>query len=317
MMHNDEMMELAREATWSRFGKRITFYLPGMFSSNGTSGKYSAISITGPKCELQCKHCGGKLLIPMIHAPEPDLLVEKCLKLERRGDFGVLISGGCDREGRLPWDRFTEAVREVKARTGLKISVHSGFVDDFTAMRLKSAGVDQVLIDVIGDDETYREIYHLDYGISRLHSSLEALRKAQLQIVPHLVCGIFHGQIRAETDAIEIISRLDVSLLVIVSLMGFPDTRMWGIASPTAKEVARLMAQARLKMPETEISLGCARRRGNIRLETLGIDAGVSRMALPSEAALNRAGHYGLEVEYRMTCCSVSEGIEDGKWELT
>ena len=252
----------------------------------------------------------------MIHAPEPDLLVEKCLQLEKRGNLGVLISGGCDEEGRLPWGKFIPAIREVKTQTGLRVSIHSGFVDHTTALRLKSAGVDQVLIDVIGDDETYRKICHLESGVARLLASLDALEKARLPIVPHLVCGIYYGKIRAERKAIEIVSRFNVGLLVIISLMRIPGTPMWDVASPPAGAVARLAAEARLRMPETEISLGCARQRGNTSLETLAIDAGVNRMALPSEAALNRARYYGLEMKYQKTCCSVSEGIGESEWRV-
>jgi len=313
----NEIMELARETTWNRYGRRITFYLPGMFSCNGISGKYPAISITGPECKLQCEHCRAKILSPMIHAPEPDLLVDKCLQLERKGDLGVLISGGCDEEGRLPWGKFIPAIREAKTRTGLRVSIHSGFVDHTTALLLKSAGVDQVLIDVIGDDETYRKIYHLESGVARLLASLDALEKAALPIVPHLVCGIYDGKIRAESKAIEIVSRFNVGLLVIISLMRIPGTPMWDVSSPPAEAVARLAAEARLRMPDTEISLGCARQRGNTRLETLAIDAGVNRIALPSEAALNRARYYGLEVKYQRTCCSVYEGIHESEWRVS
>ena len=312
----NEIIETARQATWNRYGRRITFYLPGMFSCNGISGKYPAISITGPECRLQCEHCRAKILSPMLHAPEPDLLVEKCIQLEKRGNLGVLISGGCDEEGRLPWGKFIPAIREVKTQTGLRVSIHSGFVDHTTALRLKSAGVDQVLIDVIGDDETYRKIYHLESGVARLLASLDALDKARLPIVPHLVCGIYYGKIRAEREAIEIISRFNVGLLVIISLMRIPGTPMWGVVSPPAEAMALLAAEARLRMPETEISLGCARQRGNTALETLAIDAGVNRLALPSEAALNRARYYGLEIRYQRTCCSVSEGIHESEWKV-
>lgn len=252
----------------------------------------------------------------MIHAPEPDLLVERCRQLEKKGNVGVLISGGCDEEGRLPWGKFIQAIREVKTQTGLRVSIHSGFVDRTTALRLKSAGVDQVLIDVIGDDETYWQICHVKSGVARLLASLNAIEEAGLPIVPHLVCGIYYGEFRAEMKAIEILSRLNVQLLVIISLMKIPDTPMWSAPSPSAHAVARLAAEARLRMPETEISLGCARQRGNTSLEILAIDAGVNRLALPSEAALNRARYYGLEIKYQKTCCSVTVGIGESEWAV-
>lgn len=301
-------------SSWLSFGKRITFSLPGMFRCNGTAGKYPALSITGARCRLECAHCLGKILAPMIPTADPRALLERCLELDRKGNLGVLVSGGCDEEGRLPWDTFLPALKEVKRRTNLDVSIHSGFVDEATALRLKDTGVDQVLIDVIGDDATYREIYHLESGVSRLHATLKALTGARLPIVPHIVCGLHYGKMKGERKALEIVAGLAVPLLVVVSFMRIPNTPMWHIAPPAAEDVAELIAEARLRMPRTEVSLGCARPRGNTRLETLALDAGVTRMALPSEAALERARFHGLEVRYQKTCCSVATGVADDAW---
>jgi hypothetical protein len=73
--------------------------------------------------------------------------------------------------------------------------------------------------------------------------------------------------------------------------------------------VAEIIADVRLAMPKVPISLGCARRRGESRMEVLAIDAGVNRLALPSEEALKRAQAYGLNVRYQNTCCSVSRDV--------
>jgi len=314
MSHLDEILRRAREQSWRRFGRQIAFHLPGMFCCNGSTGRYPAVSITGTSCDLLCGHCRGKLLSPMLQAPKPDLLIEKCLEVERRGGLGVLISGGCDVDGRLPWGRFIGAIAEVKERTRLKLSVHCGFVDGAIARSLKDAGVDQVLVDVIGDDDTYREVYHLESGVSRLLSSLDALKEAHLPLVPHIVCGIHYGQIRGERTAVEIVSAMDVPLAVFVSLMRIPDTPMWRTTPPAAELIAELIAGARMRMPETELSLGCARERGNDSLEVLAIDAGINRLALPSEEARSRAEHYGLVVKYRKTCCSVKDAACEDAW---
>jgi lipoyl synthase len=286
-----------------------------MFCCNGSSGKYPAVSITGSQCQLQCAHCQGKILSPMISAPDPEGLLEVCLELEGKGNLGVLVSGGCDEEGRLPWGAFIPALKEVTRRTGLDVSIHCGFVDEATAFGLKDAGIDQVLIDVIGDDSTYREIYHLESGVSRLLATLKALTGARLTIVPHIVCGLHHGKMKGEKNAIEIVAGLNVPLLVVVSFMRIPNTPMWNVAPPAPEEIVALIAEARLRMPGTEVSLGCARPRGNHRLETLAIDAGVNRMALPSEEALERARFYGLEMLFQKTCCSVTAGTPNESWQ--
>lgn len=314
MKRLEEMLRAARELSWSRFGKEIHFHLPGMFCCDGSTGRYPAISITGTACVLQCGHCRGKLLASMLQAPQPELLVRRCLDVESAGGIGVLISGGCDKNGCLPWAGFACAIAEVKRRTRLKVSVHSGFVDGPTARALRDAGVDQVLVDLIGDDDTYSEVYRLESGVSRLLSTLDALNRASLPVVPHIVCGLRNGKIGGEQNAVEIASRLGVPLVVFVSLMRIPDTPMWRATPPAPEVVVDLIARARLRMPDTALSLGCARERGNDRLEVLAVDAGINRLALPSEEARRRAEDYGLVAHYRKTCCSITDGASCDPW---
>jgi uncharacterized radical SAM superfamily protein len=250
----------------------------------------------------------------MLAAKEPDLLVQHCRDLKEKGNLGVLISGGCDRQGRLPWDRFGEAIESIKEKTGLYISVHSGLVDYPTALRLKHAGVDQALIDVIGDEETLQRVYHVDYGVSSIVDSLEALEKAQLSVIPHIVCGLHYGIMKGESNALDLLTAFEVKQLVIVSLMNIPRTPFARIKPPATEEVMDIVLEARTKLPQTIISLGCARQRGNNLLETLAVDAGVNRMALPSEEAIQRAKDHGLEIRYQRTCCSVSTDSSSESW---
>jgi len=254
---------------------------------------------------LRCDHCQGKLLESMIPADDPDALFEKCLALERTGCCGVLISGGCDRDGCLPWEPFLPAIRAVKEKTRLFISVHAGFIRENDAAGLKQAGVDQALVDVIGDDETLQRVYHVPFGVERIAAGLEALQTAGVPIVPHIVCGIDYGRMRGEQKALDIVAPFKVEQVVVLSLMGIPATPVQRVDPPRAEAVAELIALARFKLPETLISLGCARPRGSRRLEVLAVDAGVNRMALPSDEAVERARSYGLDIRYQKTCCSV------------
>lgn len=314
MSELEHRLKTAREMSWNRFGRKIVFYLPGMFVQNGVRGNYPAISITGNECALMCDHCQGKILGSMIQARTPDNLVETCLKLDAGGSSGVLISGGCDVSGRLPWDRFVSAVKEIKARTSLYVSVHSGLMNQQEAVDLKQAGADQALIDVIGDDETFRKIYHVSFGVERIVDTMACLEQAGLPVIPHIVCGLNYGILQGESRAVEMVAGFKVEQLVIVSLMGIPGTPACRAVPPAAEAVADLIAQARIKMPATRISLGCARRRGDDRLGILAIDAGVNRMALPSDEAVDRARRYGLEIHYQKTCCSVTRDMFGPSW---
>ncbi len=314
MSEFNQRLKMAREMSWQHFGKKIVFYLPGMFVQNGVSGKYPAISITGNECALMCDHCQGKLLTSMIQAPAPEKLIDMCLTLDAKGNNGVLLSGGCDVSGHLPWDRFIPAIKEIKQRTNLFISIHSGLMDEKEALGLKQAGVDQALIDIIGDDETFQRMYHVPFGVERILDTMACLERASLPVVPHIVCGLNYGIIQGESQAIEMIADFKVEQLVIVSLMSIPGTPACRAIAPPAEAVTDIIAQARIKMPTTLISLGCARRRGDYSLETLAIDAGVNRMALPSDEAIARAKHYDLEIHYQKTCCSVTRDLFGSPW---
>ena len=304
-----ERLTAARELSWRHLGKSITFYLPGMFRLDGATGRYPALSITGGECALGCDHCQGKILKSMIYAESPDQLVSQCRQLAARGNYGVLISGGCNAEGRLPWDRFLPAIKKIKSETELFISVHSGLVDGPAAFSLMEAGIDQALIDVIGDDETFRTVCHLPFGVDRIEASMTALQRAGIPMVPHIVCGIHYGRMRGEKNAVAMISRFKVQQVAIVSLMTLLGTRMENMPLPAPEAVADIIAEVRFAMPQVPVSLGCARQRGNRRLEVLAIEAGVNHLALPSEEAVESAEAYGLDISYQETCCSVSRDI--------
>ena len=309
-----DRLQKARELSWRHLGKTIIFYLPGMFRLDGATGKYPALSITGGDCALGCDHCQGAILSSMIPAQSPEQLVSQCRRLAAKGHHGVLVSGGCNGEGGLPWDRFYPAIKAIKAETELFVSVHCGLVDDRSAFELKQAGVDQALVDVIGDDETFKTVYHVPFGVNRIEATMASLQRAGIPIVPHIVCGIHYGKTRGEKNAVAMISRFKVQQVVIVSLMNIPGTRMEKTCPPAPEAVADIIAEMRFAMPQTPISLGCARQRGNSRLEVMAIEAGVNRLALPSEAAVARAKSYDLEIRYQKTCCSVTRDLSGPDW---
>jgi len=301
-----DLFDQAWNVTRENHGSNFTFYLPGMIRYGKMRGLYPALSLTGDSCQLLCEHCKGLLLKPMIKARDPETLITKCLKLAHSGHLGVLLSGGSDLEGRLPWGKFYQAIQKIKTETDLFLSVHSGFLDFNTAVALKEAGVDQALIDVMGDEETAKKIYHLD-SLQKVITSLENLFKSGLDVVPHIVAGLMYGKIHGEYNALRIISRFKPSSIVMVVLMPLKGTPMSGVLPPSPIEIARLIATARLMMPHTPISLGCERPRnkeGHI-MEELAIYAGATRMAVWSKKTIDLASNLGLNPLFQPTCCSV------------
>jgi len=301
-----DLFDHAWKITRQNHGDSFTFYLPGMIRYGSMRGLYPAISLTGDRCQLLCEHCKGLLLKPMIKATSPETLIKKCLKLAHSGHSGVLLSGGSDLEGKLPWKGFYQAISRVRSETNLFISVHSGLLDFHTAAALKEAGVDQALIDVMGDDETAKRIYHLD-GLKKVIAAFENLFESGLDVVPHIVAGLLYGRIHGEYNALDIISRFRPSAVVIVVLTPLKGTAMSAIAPPSPIEVARLIARARLTMPHTPLSLGCERPRNKEAqsMEELAVRAGVTRMAVWSTKTVDMVSNLGLKPLFQPTCCSV------------
>jgi hypothetical protein len=307
MTPKDELLfEQAFQETRANHGTEITFYLPGMIRYENRRGRYPAVSITGKQCELQCEHCRGRLLDPMIHVTEPEDLIQKAVQLHERGAHGILLSGGSDRQGQLPWVKYLDAIRKTTEKTGLFLSAHVGFPDLDTCRQLRKCGVRQALLDVMGDEETAKQVYHLK-GLQTVKEALESISKSGLELAPHIVVGLHYGRMKGEEEALQLISRHDPAVLVVVVLTSLKHTPMAGIKPPPPLEVARLIAKARLLMPQLPISLGCERPRNKegMELERLALRAGITRMALWSEEVLEEALRLGLRPRFQATCCSV------------
>ncbi|MDG6217965.1 MAG: hypothetical protein QCI00_00800 [Candidatus Thermoplasmatota archaeon] len=301
----ESLIKRSRMISWNNFGKNISFYHPGMFWYHGNWGEYPALSITGNQCSLLCDHCKGKILEPMISVTDSIDLLKTCVRLEKKGAKGILISGGSIQDGSLPWNDFIPGIHEVKEKTNLFISIHCGILEYTTAEKLKKAGVDQALIDVIGDDETLKDVYHCDFGVDKIKQTLEVLQETGISCIPHIVIGLNYGRIKGEYKAIDLISNYSPEVLTFVSLMPLTGTPMEQITPVAPEEIARIIAEARIKMPNSLISLGCARDRTDPNLDVLAVELGVNRIALPSDEAIEKAKEYGLTIRWQKTCCSL------------
>ncbi|MEO0184531.1 MAG: radical SAM protein [candidate division WOR-3 bacterium] len=276
-----------------------------MFWYNGIRGKFPGLSLTGKSCGLNCDHCQGKLLESMIPVESPEELMDVCKRLYDNNAVGFLLSGGFSSNHTVPLTAFIPTIKKIKERTKLKIALHCGILDQKTCVMLKEAGIDQALIDVIGDDDTIKNVYRTDKKVNDITNTVKNLLNAKIPVVPHIVVGINYGKISGEYRAIEIIKEFPINTLVFVSLMPIPGTPMHNIKTPTAEEISRLIINARFKMPDVIITLGCARKRGYKDIDLWAIECGVNRIALPADEAVAKAKEYNLFIEWQKTCCSL------------
>ncbi|MEM2466821.1 MAG: radical SAM protein [Candidatus Bathyarchaeia archaeon] len=306
-----EFSKLLQRNAFRSERKSIYFYAPS-FAYYKTAYFHSSckdfptISVTGRGCALNCKHCGGKVLETMRPARTPEELYNLCAKLKRNGAVGCLISGGCLPDGSVPLERFTEAIRRVKADFGLKIFAHVGIVNYEKAVKLKEACVDAALIDVIGDNETIREIYNLKVTVRDYEDALKALSQSGLCFVPHVIVGLHYGRLKGEFYALQMISKYKPSALVVIAFMPVHGTIMENVKPPEPMEIAKVLATARVMFPKIPIALGCMRPKGKQRAETdtLAIKAGADAIAFPSEEAIKYAKAQSYGISFSSHCCA-------------
>ena len=307
----EEAMTVARNVSCKNFGKRIRFYAPsfiyyksGYFRSSPTV--FPSISVTGSFCALKCKHCSGKVLNTMLAALTPKALFKLCAELKSKGAVGCLISGGCLPNGSVPLHRFVDAIAKVKQDLGLTVVVHTGVIDLPTARRLKEAGVDAALIDVVGSDETIREIYQLNVKVEDYDMALRALHQSGIPTVPHVLVGLHYGRLKGEIQALKMISKYSPSAVIVIALIPIQGTPMERVDPPAPEDIVRVLTTARLMLPHTPIVLGCMRPKGGhrVKTDTLAVRAGVNAIAFPAEEAIQLAQSLGLEVTFSSLCCS-------------
>jgi len=310
-MPKKELAPMIKRGHFPNRSGKIRFYAPSFmyYKSDyfrSSPAAFPSISVTGSSCALKCKHCNGRVLSTMFPVLTPKKLVNLCAKLKNKGAIGCLISGGCLPDGSVPLDRFVDAIAKIKRDLGLTIVTHTGVIDLPVARRLKEVGVDAALIDVIGSDETIREIYQLEVKVEDYDRSLRALHESGISLVPHVLVGLHYGELRGELQALKMISKYSPSAVIIIAFMPIRGTPMEKVSPPAPEDIAKVMVIARLMMPQTPIVLGCMRPKGEHRrkTDTLAVEAGVNAIAFPAEEAIHLAESMGLEITFSSLCCS-------------
>jgi hypothetical protein len=296
------------------FPDRITFHAPGLrryktseYQKQETA-EFVSVSITGTTCALSCEHCKTQVLRGMTDLRQFDgSLFDLCADLAEQGARGVLISGGSDRQGRVPLIRHIPDLIRIRRELGLAIRVHPGLPDDETCSGLADVGIDGAMIDIIGHQDTIRDVYHLDSTPDEYERALARLERHSVPTVPHIILGLHFGQMMGEWRALEMIALHPPKLLVLVILMSLSGTPMAVSKPPSLEEIAAFFETARKALPSTPVMLGCARPMGLMKrdIDRLAIDAGLNGIAYPAEGIVEYARQRELEPNFINACCGV------------
>lgn len=313
----DLVAELERGAPELSAARPIRFSTP-TFKDYATSelkgcGKNSfpAFSVTAGACALDCDHCQAKILEPMIPATTPEMLDRKVRDLILLQDLqGFLLSGGSNRRNEIKYERYYPVIEKLKRDFPyLKIAIHSALLDEPRAKLMESAGVDTAMMDVIGAEETIRQVYHLDRPVEDFEATLAALCSTSMEVVPHIVIGLHYGRILGEARALDICARHGIHSLVLVVIMPFY-ARPGTFATPETGDVGRIFLEARRRLRDRPVNLGCARPAGMHKRVTdaYAVMAGLDGIAFPADGAVAVAEAIGRPFEQAHACCSIKVG---------
>jgi lipoyl synthase len=297
-----------------RFGTAMEFYAPGLKRWQTAEwrpqkhNRFLPISVTGTACALQCDHCKTHVLEGMVALQKDTDLFATAQRLQASGTEGLLVSGGSNRTGGVPLLPHVKAMRRVRDELGMRVIVHSGVVSPRLAEGLLEAGVDGVMLDIIGADETIREVYHLDLTADDFERSLALLAERGLRIIPHIVLGLHYAKLLGEWRALDMIRRYPVSTLILVVLTPLVGTPMAHLKPPPLEDVVEFFATARQAMPDTKVNLGCGRPMGKMKqeMDRAAIDNGLNGIAYPADGAIEYARERGLEPAFYEYCCSLT-----------
>lgn len=303
----EDFLDIAFKLKMDNFGNKLKIYTPGL--------KFPAISVSGEECSLSCEHCNKKYLKDMTSFSDNLELYEILLNLEKEGGVGALISGGCLPDGSVPLIEHIETIKDVKSKTNLIINVHTGLLNEKTAELLKEAGVDIISFDINMDIDIIRDIYHLEKDVDDYKNAIKLLQKHDLNIVPHICIGLYYGKLNKELESIKFIkeSGINPNLIVAIALIP-PKNPNLKFKWPDPFDIAKILAILRFTFPNTEISLGCMRPRGQIKheVEKLAIRAGINRIEIPSKKTLKWVSNTipNISFQFYSACCAIPEELE-------
>ncbi len=308
----DARREEAFSIRKENFCDTISFFAPGLkrFSTEEFQQKtpraFRPISLTGSACALQCEHCQSKILEPMIPLNPREGLFTLAQRLHQQGTTGILISGGSNKTGAVPLQKYYEEIARIKAELGMRVMVHTGLVDRETARQLKAAGVDGVMIDIIGANETIQQVYHLNKTTADYEQSLAYFSEFGLSIRPHIILGLHFGQFLGEYNALDMISRYPVHSLIIVILTPLVGTAMQNVPPPPLPDIETFFYRSRLQLPNTPIMIGCARPLGDhkVAVDYMAVDYGLNGIAYPADGVVTYARQKGLKPKFFEDSCS-------------
>jgi len=338
--HIEELMDEARAISWRHFGKSIELYYSyyqdkadKLQFTKDARERYKhefiqgikdsmvnlppVINLSGNRCELSCDHCKKINLRAMLNADTPEKLYTLVKEFHSNGAQGFLLSAGSRIDGTTIIEPvFDKTIMRIKRDFGSYLGIHAGYISRTRVREIKELGVDSILVDVIGHEDTLRQVYHLERPLSVIEDVIRYAIEEKIDVIPHICIGLHYGRIIGEYDAIDMLAKYPLKNITFIILEPTPGTPMADVIPPDAESVSRLLVYSRFKLPKVLHALGCIRPIGSYgeKIELAAIQAGCNRIAgISSDLTISRCMAYGLNYNIGSHCCMIGNGMFNTK----
>jgi uncharacterized radical SAM superfamily protein len=234
-------------------------------------------------------------------AKTPDELVTLSENLKFKGARGVLISGGCDKNGTLMnIERFLPALKKLH-EMGLIIKLHTGFINTDLATKIVETGTDIASMEFVGNAETITEIFGISATPETYLETFINLKKAGIpHIAPHIAVGLHYGKLKGEFTALELMkdNKISPSTIAIIVFRPTKGTKLENLRAPEPYDIGQVVSYARKLFPYTKLILGAMRPRSSMRndpnknirfeIESTAVDEGVDGIEIPSTKIIKK-----------------------------
>lgn len=239
--------------------------------------KTHVVSVTGTKCDLNCKHCNGIFLKHMFPVDS------------QHNKKSVLVSGGFNHKGELPL-----TIEHLEKLKEYKLNIHSGLVDEKKA-KLIGKYAEVVSFDFPASNKVIKDVYGLNKTMNDYIKSYKLLKIHCNNIVPHLCIGLGGNELKA----IQLLGNIgfdEIVFLVLIPNKNFENVPI--------EHVVRLVKKTKKLYPNKKISLGCMRPGGKYRRELdIKVLPYVNKIVKPASNAVRFAAENKYKIIEKDECC--------------
>ncbi|MFW5781989.1 MAG: hypothetical protein ACOCWO_01710 [Candidatus Muiribacteriaceae bacterium] len=250
-----------------------------------------SVSLTGRSCEFSCPYCNGHFLRNM---KTPGCEVPQ-------GITSLLISGGVDSRGVIPFDKFQDMLAGYREK-GIRINLHTGLVNSQSNIPHENYA-DHISFDFTLDDDVITLTSGGRYTSDHYIESLDLLKGSGIPITPHIMVGINRGEVVKEYEALKMLAAKGFDKIALLVFMPSDGTEWKNISAPDVGDVGKVFAFSVNNF--AEVTLGCMRPGGSYRdrLDMEAYHCGIRRFVMPSRKLREFVSSNNIKVVEEYECC--------------